>query len=165
MDGKTPATTRGNHKVRHLASAVEHPFLQRLDPQSIRVFLRAYDAYCREVCARASQLTQESSTPLQPVSPVSILYCVDDEQLESAAECRMINGCTDVEDLTSTQLRAFLNEQAQESTRTITADGLTALVQSSLKMDMSVASAKGRMQLLFLEYRSLLRTNGLKWVT
>lgn len=32
-------------------------------------------------------------------------------------------------------------------------------------MDMSVSSAKGRMQLLFLEHRSLLRINQLRWVT
>lgn len=48
---------------------------------------------------------------------------------------------------------------------TVTATELNGLAQLSLKMDKSDLSAKRRMQLLFLEYHSLLRVNGLKWVT
>lgn len=104
----TPAKSTVGLKTRHLAFAVEHLFLHRLDPQSIWVFLRAYDAYGREVLARSSQLTSESTIPLQPISPVSIRYCVDAEQLESAVECHLIYGYTDVEQLNSEQLRDFL---------------------------------------------------------
>lgn len=157
-------STTGTHKVRHLASSVEHPFLHRFDPQSIRVFLRAYDAYCREVYARASQLNQDASTSVEPVSPVSLLYCVDAEQLESAVQCGMIDGCTDVDRLTTEALRTFLDNESQESQSSITEADLAATVQATLKMDMTVKSARVRMKLLFMDYLSLLRTNGLKWV-
>lgn len=45
---------------------------------------------------------------------------------------------------------------------TIAVKELNGMIQSSLKMDMSVSSARGRMQLHFLEYRLLLKINGLK---
>ena len=62
-------------------------------------------------------------------------------------------------------LRTFLEKEAEESPTVITQDELSKIVESTLRMDMSVKSAKGRMKLLFMEYASLLRTNGLKWVT
>lgn len=39
------------------------------------------------------------------------------------------------------------------------------MVQSSLKVKMLVKFAEGRMKLLSMEYKSLLRTHGLTWVT
>ena len=59
--------------------AVEQPFLARLDSESIRIFLRKYDAYIRELKARASQLVQEGSQSLEPIRPVGLVYCVDSE--------------------------------------------------------------------------------------
>lgn len=115
MDGNTPVKETVGHKVMQVAMSVEHPFLLRLDPESIRAFLRKYDAYRQEVFARASQLTEEPSASLEPVSPVGLIYCVDAEQLESAVECGMIEGCSDIEKLTSTDLRRFLEKEAQES--------------------------------------------------
>ena len=153
------------HKVKRFSSSVDHPFLDRFDPLSIRVFLRAYDAYCREVKARASQLTPETSTPLEPVKPVSLIFCVDAEQLESAVQCGMIKGCNDIQALTDENLRSYLDSESEESTTTVTEADLTKLVESKLRMDMTVTSAHGRMKLLFMDYTSLLRTNGLKWVT
>jgi len=47
----------------------------------------------------------------------------------------------------------------------VTETDLSKVVESGLKMDMSVKSAQGRMKLLFVEYKSLLRAHGLKWVT
>lgn len=148
-----------------MTTSVEHPFLHRLEPESIRVFLRKYDGYCRELKARAAQLSSESSVSLEPARPVGIIYCVDAEQLESAVECGLIPDCQDVEDLEDDDLRTFLEKEAEESPTVITQDELSKIVESTLRMDMSVKSAKGRMKLLFKEYTSMLRTNGLKWVT
>lgn len=77
----------------------------------------------------------------------------------------MVDGCDDVQSLTDDVLRSFLDKEATESATVITQDKLSKMVESLFKMDMTVKSAKGRMKLLFMEYKSLLRTNGLKWVT
>lgn len=60
-----------------MTMSVEHPFLLRLQPESIRLFLRNYDAYCREVKACAPQLSAKTSVTLEPAKPVGLIYCVD----------------------------------------------------------------------------------------
>ena len=165
MSGGEASTSTGVQQVRKMAISVEHPFLHRLEPESIRVFLRKYDAYCRELKSRAAQLSFESSFPMEPARPVGLTFCVDAEQLESAVECGMITGVTDVELLTDETLRAHLERKAQQSTTVVTQDDLASLVETQLRMDMKIKSATGRMELLFMDYKSLLRTNGLKWVT
>lgn len=47
------------------ASSVEHPFLRRMDHESIRLFLQAYDAYYRKVSSRASLNSQHLENQLQ----------------------------------------------------------------------------------------------------
>ena len=39
-------------RTKHISASVDYPFLARLEPEFIRVFLRRYDVYCREVKAR-----------------------------------------------------------------------------------------------------------------
>ena len=78
------------------------------------------------------------------------MFCVDADQLESAVECGLIPNCTSVETLTETSLRSFLDTNAQESQTTVTESDLAKVVETALKMDMSVKSAKGRMKLLFM---------------
>ena len=79
------------------------------------------------------------------------MFCVDADQLESAVECGLIPNCTSVETLTETSLRSFLDTNAQESQTTVTESDLAKVVETALKMDMSVKSAKGGMKLLFME--------------
>ena len=62
--------------------AVDQPFLARLDSESIRIFLRKYDAYARDLKARAAQIVQEGSQSLETIRPVGLVYCVESEQLE-----------------------------------------------------------------------------------
>lgn len=102
---------------------------------------------------------------MESARPIGLIYCVNTEQLESAVECGWIPDCTDVESLTDKSLRSYLESESQETSETLTEAELTKMVESDLKMDMSVKSAKSRMKLLFMSYKSMLRTNGLKWVT
>ena len=148
-----------------MSASVDYPFLARLEPESIRVFLRRYEAYCREVQARAAKVAGEDSTTEEPGRPVDLVLCVDADQIESTVECGLILNCTSVETLTNKSLRSFLETEAQESQTTVTESDLAKVVETALKMDTSVKSAKGRMKLLFMEYKSPLPTNGLKWVT
>ena len=82
-DTSSPSATdthaQGKAKVRQVTMAVEQPFLARLDSESIRIFLRKYNAYTRELKARASQLVKEGSHSLEPIRPVGLVYCVDSE--------------------------------------------------------------------------------------
>lgn len=140
------------------------PFFARLDSESIRIFLSKYDAYTRELKARASQLVQEGSQSLEPIRPVFLVYCVDSEQVESAVELDMTEGYTDVKDLSDDQLRTYLENEAVDSSTIVTATYLQ-MVQKHVRMDMTIKSAKERMKLLFTAYKSLLRQNGMSWVT
>lgn len=67
--------------VKKMTMSVELPFLRRLDPEFIRVFLRKYDGYCRELRALAFQLSVESSISLEPARPAGLIYSIDAEQL------------------------------------------------------------------------------------
>lgn len=63
------------------------------------LLLRPYDAYYREVQARASQLVSESTVSFETVRSVGLTFCVDSDQLESAVECGITSSCTSVEAL------------------------------------------------------------------
>lgn len=154
----------GTAKDRQVAMATEQPYLVRLDPESIRIFLRKYDAYCGELKARASQLVQEGLQSLEPIRPVGLVYCIDSEPIHSAVELALIDGCTNSKDLTDEQLRALLKKESVDSATIVTESDLSQMVQKHDHMDMAVKSASDRMKLLFMEYRSFLRQHGMRWV-
>lgn len=77
----------------------------------------------------------------------------------------MAPDCTLVETLMDSSLRSFLEAEAKELKNTITESELAKGVDTALKMDMSVKSAKGHMNLLSMEYKSIFRINGPKCVT
>lgn len=54
---------------------------------------------------------------------------------------------------------------AVDSSTKMTKSDLDNLVLKNVRMDMSVRSAKARMELFFMEYNSLLRQNGMKYVS
>lgn len=58
-------------------------------------------------------------------------------------------------------MRKFLEEESQDCQTVITESNLSRIVEKCLKKDMMAKSATGRMKLLFMEYKFLLRTNGL----
>lgn len=102
FDGSTaPTNVTVVPKVNHSAMSVKHQSLLQLDLQSIRVFRRKYDAYCKEVTASAPQFSVSVSASLELGSPVSIISYVDSEQLGYAVKWDMIDVSKDVENLTS----------------------------------------------------------------
>lgn len=102
---------------------------------------------------------------MENVNIVRIIYCVDADQLETAIECEMIVGYTDVNKLTSTDRRNFLEKDIQEVKDVVTESELTATVQAALRIKMSVKSSKGRMKMIYIEDPSLLKTNSINWLT
>ena len=58
-----------------------------------------------------------------------------------------------------------MDKESVDSSTIVTATDLEQMVQKHVRMNMTVKSAKGRMKLLFMAYKSLLRQNGMSWVT
>ncbi|PXF41503.1 hypothetical protein BWQ96_08777 [Gracilariopsis chorda] len=140
--------------------ATPQPFLALLEAESIRIFLRAYDAYYGELKSAAALFVQEASMSLGPIRPVGLVYSVDAEQLESAVDLEMIHDGLEVKDHSDNKLRAFLDKGAVDSATVVTESDLSAVVLKHVRMDMSVKSATGRMKLLFLDYKCASTRNG-----
>ena len=66
--------------------------------------------------------------------------------------------------MTNQQLRAYLDEQAEESKDSVTFEGLDELVSKEVVRDMGNRNAKSQIQGLFADYQSLLERQGPKWI-
>lgn len=76
----------------------------------------------------------------------------------------MIYSCKNVEKLISVDFPSYLDNKAQESKDVVIEADLTIMFQAELRMKMSVKARKGRLKVIIMEYCSLFRTNGIKWV-
>lgn len=159
------AKLKNGSSVSKMTLSVEQPFFHWVDPESTRVFLRKYGGYCHKLRSRTSQLSVDSLHSLEPARPVGPIYCIDEEQLESAVECGMVNICDNFQSLTDNILQFFLEKEVTKSANVITLDEPLKMFHSFLKMDMNVKSARNRMKLLFRKYKSLLRIISLQWLT
>ncbi len=157
-----PVRATQQSSVVALASTIKHPYLNKNDSESIRVFLRKYDKYVVEIEARAKQLGDEMSSTT--AKPISLVFCVDAEYLESAIALGFIPGVSRSGELTDEKLRSYLEGKATESKDTITLNSLNALVSKNLRTNMHDPSATSRMQSLFIQYHTLLRKHGVQWV-
>ena len=147
------------------STAVAHFKLLRFDVESVRVFLRLYDAYKNEIRARAEQLVLEVAPSTAEIArPVNLKYCVEQEYLHTAALLGRIPDVSSYDALTDDQLRLFLEQKAKESSDTITLSMLDKIVHESLRMNMNDNNANSRMEALFVSYVILLRRHGLMWV-
>lgn len=162
-----PAKTEGfkpdarSQKSHGLATTITYPRLIRQDAESIRSFMSQYRQYCNEVFARSAQLSDDS---LEPLRPVNLKFCVDAQFLRSTIRLGFIEDVMSYEELTDTQLTAYLESMCGESTEFMTLSTLDALVKSKLRMNMREKSALRRMQYLFSSYDTLLEESGLLWV-
>lgn len=147
-----------------VSTSVNHPRVVRTDPESVRVFLRQYDQYSKEVIARASQISASGTVPTEAVRPVNITFCVDPEYLESAIALDLISDVESESELTDTVLRSYLERKAEESKESVNLDALDMIVERDLHMDMTDRNAKSRMESLFVSYHALLRRNGISWL-
>jgi len=149
------------------------PFLDRMDPDSIRVFLEKYDDYCRKLNALASPHARNGTLSTEPARPLGMVYCVNSDQLQSAIELHLIGGCNNVKELTDEKLRSYFNSIVEQTSTVVSAhnlgevsqqQALEELIEKDVRMDMTVKSAESRMTLVFLDYRSLLRREGMSWI-
>lgn len=159
-----PPSTESSQRATFVSTSIDHPRLVRLDSESIRIFLRQYRTYCQEIMARASQLVPTGFTTTEPMLPISITFCVDSEQLQSAIALGLIENVTDDSTLTEALLLAFLNKKGKDGRRNLTSANNYSLIEKELNMDMTVSSASSRIKQLFINYHSILRRQGLKWI-
>ena len=129
------------------------------------MFLRLYDQYCKELTARAQQLTATlSSSTKEAIRSVNLKFCIDPKYIQSALALGFIKRFDDYESLTDSALMVYLESKATESKEYLDLDTLDSIVRSELSMDMRDKYFKSRMQSLFLDYYCLLRRHGLSWV-
>lgn len=165
MNETSGAGMAGNIKVQELRMVAPHLFPARIRVTSIRVFSRRYNAYCGEVKTRASQLVQVLAQPIESIRPVGPVFCVCAKQLESAVDLSLIEGSDDLEELDNMALSTVLDKKAIDSSVVETDSDLESMVQENVRIDMFVESANIRMELLFIDFKSLLRQNVVVWIT
>jgi hypothetical protein len=145
--------------VAPLVADIKHPILRRLGKQNIRTFLTERDAYSREIEERSAQ---ENGTVGRPVS---LKFSVDHPVLESFDELGQFGvDVTKVDLVTDNLLRTWLDKHQE-----IKKDGLSAaqeqtIVNRSLRINMAERDCEQRIIMLFADYKSLLRCNGMAWL-
>lgn len=98
------------------------------------------------------------------MQPVNLKFCVDAEWLESTVALGLIENIDNLDELSDTLLRAYLDSKAVDQKSSLTLDMLDSIIGKELCMVMTDKSAKARMESLFVSYLSILRRNGLAWV-
>ena len=163
-----PTSTHGTgitFKQVPVTTAIDHPKLLELDAESIRIFLKLYDAYSTEIFSRAQQLTVNGfGVSSQICRPLGIKYCVNTSLLQSIINLGFIGDVTSYDDVTDDQVRDYLEEQCESSQEVVSLEAIEDLVNAELKMDMKDKSAISRMQRLFISYHMILERNGLAWI-
>lgn len=148
-----------------MTTSVGHPTLKKTDAESVRVFLRTYDQYTREVAERSAQLQLSGAVTTEPVRPVSLKFCVDIEYVEASLLLGVIEGAGEhYDDLTDESLRAHLEQKATTSPETISLDRLDSIIKAELRMNMKDISSRSRMLSLFVSYTSIIKRHGSAWV-
>lgn len=88
------------HSASHVSTSVYHPRLNRVNPETILVFLILYDPNNKEVYESDAQIKNVSAETTEVVRPVSLKYVLDSDYLDSLIAFKRIKDVTSEEDLT-----------------------------------------------------------------
>jgi hypothetical protein len=146
-------------QVLPVLSAVEYPILKRLGKQNIRKFIRERKAYEAEIGERNRQAGVCIGTP------VSLKFSVDQSALESLIDLRIFGetvGSLSV--LTDDLVHTWLDSNQEVKKDTLSASQVKSLVTKQLRISLTEKDPEQRVIMLFTDYTSLLRVNGLSWV-
>lgn len=94
-----------------MTTTIAFPRLERVTAESIRIFLREYESYVRELASRASQVVG-ARISTEAVRPVALKYCVDQEYLEGLLSLGFISTATTYNDLDDEDLLDYLEKKA-----------------------------------------------------
>lgn len=145
-----------------VSGPVDRPRLTKTDASCIRVLLRAYDQYVREIWGRAEQFVPKHVVSTEPYSPVGLKFCIDGEMVMSLMSLGLFDFVNYYANLSDSELRTYLDNKAEKSKEFITLDVRDNLAKKELRMNISDSNAPSRVKNLFASYRSLLPRNGLK---
>lgn len=107
--------TSSSQSSRRVATAVEHPRLTKTDAVSVRLLLRTYKQYARELNVRARQLVGEDVITTEATKSLQIKYCVNAEWLESLINLDFIFNVCSYDAINESQLEQYLTKNAEES--------------------------------------------------
>jgi hypothetical protein len=142
-----------------VVSSVEYPLLKKLGKANIRRFLRDRDAYVREIKERKDQEGQAIG------KPVSLTFSIEASLIESLVDLRQFGSTIDtVEKVTDVHVQTWLDKHREVNPESLSASQVHDLVVKHLRINLSEKDAEQRIIMLFADYSSLLRVNGLSWL-
>lgn len=109
----------------------------------------------------ARQLVGHVAVPREPITLVSLKFCVDVEWLDLTVTLGFIDGFTIVGDVIEVALQAYLESKSGVFKEVLTLDKVDYTVQRDLRISMRDANATLWIQNLFVNYHSILRRQGL----
>jgi hypothetical protein len=143
-----------------IAHSVKYPRLKKLGKQKIRRFLSDQEAYTREIAERTSQ--DENCIG----RPVSLRFSIEPSVLHSLVDLRQLGESIDhISKVTDMVIETWLDAYADFKRDTLSASGVKSIVEKNRRMNMAEKYVEQRVVTLFADYMSLLRTNGLAWLT
>lgn len=138
------------------STAVEHSRLCKTDVAFVRLFLRSYDQYEREVIERVCQIVGQDVISPNVDKPIQMKFCMNPEWLESLTELDFHPVVASCDKPRDKQLQEYLSKKANESSDAVTMETLVHIVKNELHNDMAYNDARSRIQTLFVSVKSLL---------
>lgn len=93
--------------------------LTSIGAESIRVFLRKYNQYCKEITEREQPPTVIGSFSTKPIHPTNFKFCDSPEYLDSPMELGFLPSIAIYAELTEPILRKYLEFKAYESKESV----------------------------------------------
>jgi hypothetical protein len=143
-----------------IAHSVEYPRLKKLVKQNIRRFLSDREAYTREIAERTSQ----DGTSIG--RPVSLRFSIEPSVLHSLVDLRQLGESIDhISKSHGYGYRDLAGRTCRCQKRHLVRLWGQVHRGKNLRMNMAEKDVEQRVVMLFVDYMSLLRTNGLAWLT
>jgi hypothetical protein len=142
-----------------IVANIYYPVLKKLGKQNIRKFLTERHSYVREIEERTTQGNGIVGRP------VSLTFSVDPSALASLVELGQFGPAVQtVASITDNVLLNWLEKHSDLKKDGISAAQVQALVGRSIRINMSERDTEQRIIMLFADYKSLLRANGMDWL-
>jgi hypothetical protein len=155
LQGSSVSATMVSPIVAH----IEYQLLKKLGKQNIRKFLTERRSYVREIEERNAQ---GNGTVRHPVS---LNFSVDPYILWSPVELGQLGPAVkSVAEVTDAVLNTWLEKNSELRMDGLSASQVQAIVDRSLRINMSEKETEQRTIMLFADYHGILRNHGLAWI-
>ena len=133
--------------------------LRKLGKQNIRKFLSDRAAYVREIGERNKQNGEAKGTP------VSLVFSIDPSLLASLVDLRRLGRqMYSVDKVSDAVLQKRLEDNSCAKKDGLSTLQVNAIISKRLRINMTEKDTEQRIVMLFADYTSLLRVNGLLWI-